>query len=520
MTDYRQQLLDKVLALGLPAGIATVTPSDRPDLADYQNNAAFAAARLLKRSPADIACEIAASIDDPSVRVTTVSGFVNIRLTDEALATMLAPLVPRPLRAGTVLIDYGGPNIAKPMHVGHLRSIVIGDALAAIGRHVGHTVVTDVHYGDWGYQMGLLLAYSSATSIEQLEADYVAASRLAREDPDFKDRAHAMTLALQAAHPDAVTAWRRFVDLSLKTVKRDIASLGSGFDLEFGESDAGPYLDHVVTELGDAVRKSDGALVAGDHEPPLMLRNSAGGWLYAATDLATVIMRREMPDPPEMILYVVDHRQGLHFRQVFEMASTLTGARLEHISFGTVNGPDGKPFKTREGGVPHLRMLLDEAEAKAGERIADAGDARKVALAAIKFADLQTKRTGGYAFDLDRALAMEGRTGPYMLYQLARISSICEKASVAPGDIAIASPNQRALAIDLLGFEDAVDAAWEQRQPHLMAEYLYGLSQRFSTFYATDRVSDSPSNLALTLLVRDRLQAGLRLLGIETVTRM
>ena len=520
MTTYSQQLLDKVLALGLPPEAAAILPSDRPDLADFQNNAAFVGAKILKRAPAEIAREIAAAIDDPAVEVTTISGFVNIRITDGALAEMLTPLSAHAPREGMVLIDYGGPNIAKPMHVGHLRSIVLGDSLAAIGRHLGHKVVTDVHYGDWGYQMGLLLAYSKATTIEQLEADYVAASQLAKTDPDFKARAHDMTLALQAEHPDAIAAWRRFVDLSLETVERDISALGSGFDLKLGESDAGPYLQDVVNELGGQVRRSEGALVAGDHEPPLMLRNSAGGWLYAATDLATLIMRRKMADPPETILYVVDHRQALHFRQVFETARTLTSAKLEHIAFGTVNGTDGKPFKTREGGVPRLSMLLDEAVAKARERIDDDGDARKVALAAIKFADLQTKRTGGYAFDLDRALAMEGRTGPYMLYQNARISSICAKATVAPGAIEITSANQRSLAIGLLGFDAAVEAAWAQRQPHVLAEYLYVLSQRFSAFYATDRVADSPSNLALAMLVKDRIQTGLGLLGIETVDRM
>lgn len=509
-------------SLGL-SGLGTLTRSNRPDIADFQCNGAFAAAKQLKESPRVIADRIRALIeDDPAFTVEVAgAGFLNVRLTDEYLAEHVTRLEERQENDSLVYIDFGGPNIAKPMHVGHLRSLVIGDALRNIGRFLGHTVIGDIHLGDWGFQMGLLIASHAETvgTVEELEQLYVEASTKAKTDEEFRSRAHLATRMMQEGLCN--DAFSKIVDLSLASIKSDLVALGVTFDQWNGESDTALCLQTITERLGDILVESDGAIIAsGLGDPPLIWKNSQGCYLYGATDVATIAMRDALA--PDLILYVVDQRQELHFQQVFALANkgAITHAKLEHVGFGTVNGPDGKPFRTREGGVPRLSGLIWDAFVAASTKTADHHTAVRVALAAIKFGDLITKRSSGYAFDLDRALAHEGKTGPYLLYQLVRIKSIMSKALIEPGTIAITSPMQRDLAFAVMGFDGAVEIAWEMRMPHHLAEYLYDLCQKFSSFYAVEHVADSPSNLALVAETARRIELGLTLLGIQTVESM
>ncbi len=505
---------------------AKLSVSNRPDLADYMSDAALGAAKELRRSPASIAQEVVDRLSQDGYTASVAGGFVNIRLHDDKIADMLVSLddtrrmVSHP---ETFVIDSGGPNIAKPMHVGHLRSLVIGDALARILRYMGHRVIKDVHYGDWGFQMGLLLAWpEDAETIDDLQAIYPQAAQRAKDDPEFKATAQRATVALQNGDPDLTARWQKMRDLTEQSVTSDFAKLGVSFDEYLGESDSMPFvrfIEHALMARNTLV-ESDGAHIVETPYGALMFRNSEGGYLYAATDLATVVMRDDMmPNHgTHTALYVVDERQSLHFKQVFEVAQQFSPARLEHIGFGTVNGPDGKPFKTRAGGVPRLRDLMDEAISKAAERNPDS--ARRVAMAALKFGDLINRRTGSYTFDLDKALRFEGKTGAYMLYQVARIRSIIRQAEVAPGRVEITDADERALALHLLGFYPVVERAAETRMPHLIAEYAYETAQRFARFYTGAPIKSSRSRLALAKRAEMTLYLALNLLGIETVNEM
>lgn len=498
---------------------ARLVPSTRPDIADYVSDAAFAAARTLRRSPASIAEDAATRLSADGYVVDAGGGFLNIRITEAALGDAITEDDDRVVEARTYLIDSGGPNVAKPMHVGHLRSLVIGDALANILRHQGHRVVKDVHYGDWGHQMGLLLAAlpEIPSTLAELEQAYPAAAARAKSDPAFLKEAHLATIALQKGEPDHVRRWQAFRDLSGASASADFAKLGVDFDLHLGESDANPFIGRVEDMLGDRLIESEGARVVMTSKGALMFRNREGGSLYGATDLATLAMRAEDPKP-DVVLYVVDERQGQYFEQMFEAAEGLTDAHLEHVGFGTVNGPDGRPFKTRAGGVPKLGDLLDEAIAEAAKRNPDV--AVPVAMAAIRFGDLVNRRTSGYAFDLERSLRFEGRTGPYMLYQIARIRSIIGNATIEPGRPVVEDDAGRDLALGLLASRDVIERAAETRMPHHVAEHAYDLSQRFSRFYSGASIKDSPARLAIAMLVLERLETLMGLLGIKTVERM
>jgi len=600
MTDLRTVLGEAVgaafAAEGVDAALARVTTSDRPDLADFQSNGALAAAKALKANPRELAVRVAGRLtNDPRLASVEVAGpgFINLKLADTALATRAADVAADAAHAGAspvdsprkVVIDFAGPNVAKPMHVGHLRSSIIGESLKRIFRFRGDTVWGDAHFGDWGFQMGLLIVAAgdegkadgflvegdgpfpaeSPVSLEDLERLYPAAAAMAKEDAGFRDRARKATAELQGGRPGYRALWAHFVAVSRTALEREFGALGVTFDLWNGESDADPVMAEMIAHLeakgllveddgarvvhvarpGETRKKklADGSVIEAPSPPPLLVISSEGSAMYGTTDLATILDRRKAIDP-DLILYVVDERQAEHFEQVFR-AACLAGyaaeGSLDHLGFGTMNGPDGKPFKTRAGGVLKLHDLISMAVDKARERLHEAklGDdlpeaefeaiAHKVAVAALKFADLSNSRTTSYVFDLDRFMSFEGKTGPYLLYQAVRIKSLLRKGAdqgATAGPIVIAEPAERDLALTLDAFSQAVSEAYDKRMPHVIAEHAYRLAQGFSKFYAACPVLIAPdaatrgSRMALSKAALDQLETALTLLGIDTPERM
>jgi arginyl-tRNA synthetase len=505
-------------------------------------------------------------------------GFLNLDITDTGLAARLDELV-RDARGGapdtgagkTLVIDFGGPNIAKPMAVHHLRSSIIGDCLQRLYRANGWKVVSDVHLGDWGLQMGQLITEierlgtapvyfdpnfvgpypeEAPVTMEELETLYPRASAACKADPARLEAARRATVDLQAGRPGYRALWKHFVRVSEEGLEREFGSLGIKFDLWNGESSVDPLIPPMIEDLKarGLAQESEGALVvpvARDDDkkplPPLILVKSEGGVLYGTTDLATIIERVRDNDP-DLILYVVDHRQHGHFEQVFR-AAHLAGfagrAQLEHVGYGTMNGADGKPFKTRAGGAMKLFELIEMGKAEAEKRLTEQGIgddysaaeraeiARKVGIAAIKFADLSNHRTTDYIFDLERFSKFEGKTGPYLQYAAVRIQSILRKAGKFEAVPAmISSPEERKLALQLLALGDAMAAAEDKRAPNMLCEYAFDLAQAFSGFYAAHHIlseSDATlraARLGLSAQVLAVLTNVLDLLGIEVPERM
>jgi len=600
MTDLRTVLGEAVgaafAAEGVYAALARVTTSDRPDLADFQSNGALAAAKALKANPRELAARVAERLtNDPRLASVEVAGpgFINLKLADSALSSRAAEVAADSAHAGAsvvdtprkVVIDFAGPNVAKPMHVGHLRSSIIGESLKRIFRFRGDTVWGDAHFGDWGFQMGLLIVAvgdegkadgfliegdgpfpaESPVSLEDLERLYPAAAAMAKEDPVFRDRARKATEELQGGRPGYRALWAHFVAVSRTALEREFGALGVTFDLWNGESDADPVMAEMIAHLeakgllveddgarvvhvarpGETRKKklADGSVIEAPSPPPLLVISSEGSAMYGTTDLATILDRRKAIDP-DLILYVVDERQAKHFEQVFRaayLAGYAAEGTLDHLGFGTMNGPDGKPFKTRAGGVLKLHDLITMAVDKARERLQEAklGDdlpeaefeaiAHKVAVAALKFADLSNSRTTSYVFDLDRFMSFEGKTGPYLLYQAVRIKSLLRKGAdqgVTAGPIVIVEAAERDLALTLDAFSQAVSEAYDKRMPHVIAEHAYRLAQGFSKFYAACPVLIAPdeatrgSRMALSKAALDQLETALTLLGIDTPERM
>ncbi len=597
MTDLRSRLSEAVRAAfaaeGLPEDLARVVPSDRPDLADFQSNGALAAAKQAKANPRELAGRLVAHLEGrPEIASIEIAGpgFINIRVTDAILADRAQEIAGGPMVGASlveaprrVVIDYGGPNVAKPMHVGHLRSSIIGESLKRLFRFRGDTVWGDAHFGDWGFQMGLLIAAledegraaefqgagpfptDSPVSLEDLERLYPAAATRAKEDTAFRDRARKTTAELQAGNPGYRALWKHMHDVSMAALQRDFGALGVTFDLWKGEADADPLIPGMVETLetkgllvddqgarvvhvareGETKSKklADGTVVTVPSPDPLLVISSEGSAMYGTTDLATILDRRQEQDF-DLVLYVVDQRQAEHFEQVFR-AAYLAGfaqpGQLEHLGFGTMNGPDGKPFKTRAGGVLKLADLIEMTREKARARLHEAGlgedlspgefedIAAKVAVAALKFADLSNWRGTSYIFDLDRFTSFEGKTGPYLLYQAVRIKSLLRRAAsenVTTGEIAIVEPAERELALVLDAFQQAVEEAYDRRGPNALAEHAYRLAQAFSKFYAACPIlaagheATRGSRLALSEAVLKQLETALELLGIETPLRM
>ncbi|MEO0882193.1 MAG: arginine--tRNA ligase [Pseudomonadota bacterium] len=554
------------------------------DNADYQCNGALAAAKTAKRNPRDIAAEIVERVSGhDAVASLEVGGpgFINIRVTDVALSAWAEEVrrcdlagAERTQSSEKIIVDFGGANVAKPMHVGHIRTAIIGDTLQRIFKFVGDEVISDVHLGDWGLQMGHLITElqdeqpdlpyfdaanegpfptESPVSIQDLSRLYPQASAKAKADPDRNARSQAAVAELQSGRAGYRALLYHFVAVSIEELKVDYGFLGVSFDLWKGEKDVEPLIPDMVDDLKAKgfAKEDDGAWIIpvereGDTKeyPPFMLVNSRGASLYHTSDLATILDRVDTFHP-DRIIYVVDQRQALHFEQVFRAAAIvgyMPEDRLEHIGFGTVNGTDGKPFKTREGGTLKLgdltQMALDEATKKieeGGRVSADipaeerAGIARLVARAALRFADLQNTRTTNYVFDLDRFTSFEGKTGPYLLYQAVRIKSLLRKAADdgnAPGAISITSDNERALALTLDGFAGALILAKKKRMPHFLCEHIYNLAQAFAAFYGAHPIATEAdpavraSRLGLCEAVARQLEAGLDLLGIEAPERM
>lgn len=600
MTDLRRALSKAVGAAfasaELPAELGRVTATDRPDLADFQCNGALAAAKSVRRDPREIGAAVVAQLrENPLFASVELAGlgFINIRVANDALSARAAEIAGDE-RLGAemteaprrVLLDYGGPNVAKPMHVGHLRSSIIGESLKRIFRFRGDEAVGDAHFGDWGFQMGLLIVAAGdenprwlavaedlwrtpdgpkpheeerfvAALLEGLDLDaldrlYPLAASKARMDEAFRDRARKATAELQAGKPGYVRLWRHFVTVSRTALQREFDALGIEFDLWKGESDVDPLIAEMIRDLQakGLLAHDQGAQIVrvareGDKRelPPLLVVSSEGSAMYGTTDLATVLDRRRTFDP-QLILYVVDQRQSDHFEQVFRAAYMVGYApedTLEHLGFGTMNGPDGKPFKTREGGVLKLHDLIQSAREKARQRLHEAGlgaelseaefedTAHKVAMAAIKFADLQNFRGASYVFDLDRFTSFEGKTGPYLLYQAVRIKSLLRKAAAEnalPGVVAISEPAERELTLVLDSFDQAAADAYAKRAPNFIAEHAYRLAQCFSKFYAAcpvmgaDTVEQRASRLTLAQTALGQLELALGLLGLDAPERM
>jgi arginyl-tRNA synthetase len=570
-------------AAGLDPVFGTVEVSRRPELSQFQANGAMAAAKAARRNPRELATAVLAALAEVrTIAKATVEGpgFINISVHDDAIAAATRDLAADP-RLGVatasptrrVLLDFGGPNVAKAMHVGHLRSSIIGDTLQRLFRFVGHDVTSDIHLGDWGLPMGMLIAEieraqpglpwfasdatgpfptTSPVTIDDLERLYPVAAQRAKDDTAFRDAARRATAELQAGRPGYRALWQHFIDVSVGTLRGEFARLNVSFDRWDGESTVNDRIAPMVARLRDAglVETSDGAEIVRVAEPtdqkeipPLILVKSDGGAMYGTTDLATIEARAA--DAFALALYVVDQRQHLHFEQVFRAAGRagMTAAlALEHVGFGTVNGPDGKPFKTRAGGVMKLGDLITMATDEAMKRLVeaelaqDAGPeekaeiARIVGIAALRFADLVNHRLSDYVFNLERFTRFEGKTGPYLIYTAVRARSLLDKAAergFASGALlAPASDAERRLMLLLHGFADAVAGAIDKRAPNLLCEWAFLLAQEFNSFYQACHILSEPdaalraARLRLVETSLATLDRVFSLLGIERPSRM
>ena len=547
-----------------------VVPAAKAEHGDYQCNQALPLAKMVGAKPRDVAARIVEHlrIDDICLSPEIAGpGFINLRLTPAFIGGEVGARAADP-RLGvaaaeqprTIIIDYSSPNVAKPMHVGHIRSTVIGDALTRTLRFLGHRVIGDNHIGDWGTQFGMiLLGYKELADPAALQADpipelkriYRTVNSRAKSDEAYKERAAQEVVKLQAEDPEQMRIWTEVLALSRRVANEIYGRLDVRFDVWHGESFYNAMLGEVVEELLEKgiAREDQGAVVVffdGPDDPPaladkpMIIRKRDGAYLYSTSDLAAIKYRHEHWHPDDMI-YVVDGRQQDHFRQVFATARKwgYTHSRYEHVWFGTIQGPDGKPFKTRDGDPPELGDLLDEAEERALAIVADKQPdlpveqqrevARVVGLGAVKYSDLAQARTSDYMFSWDRMLAMQGNTAPYMQYAYVRICSILEKSGVDPetlnGPVMLAQPAELALAKVLLRFGDALDESAAVYRPNVLTSYLFDVASAFSGFYEQCPVVSAEwpqrvSRLTLCRLVARTLKQGLDLLGIETLPRM
>ena len=572
-------------ACGYDESFAKVTLSNRPDLCEYQCNGAMAAAKAYKKKPIDIANEVVEKLSGGDIfsEVNAVMpGFINIKLEAGYLATYMNNMreedqcgcekAKTPL---TIIVDYGGANVAKPLHVGHLRSAIIGESIKRMGRFLGHKVIGDVHLGDWGLQMGLIieelrdrkpeLAYFDETytgeypkeapfTIGELEEIYPAASAKAKTDEEFSARAHEATLKLQNGYAPYRAIWNHIIDVSVTDLKKNYGNLNVSFDLWKGESDAQAYIPGLIQELEEKklAYESQGALVVdiaepGDSKelPPCIIRKSDGAALYSTSDLGT-ILEREKEFCPDWYIYITDKRQELHFTQVFRVAKKAgfvpEERKMSHLGFGTMNGKDGKPFKTRDGGVMRLETLISDIDAAAYEKIMEnrtvseeeaLKTSKIVGMAALKYGDLSNQASKDYIFDMDRFVSFEGNTGPYILYTIVRIKSILAKASdlevqgVCTGDILPAvSGAEKDLMLQLSKYNEVIETSFLELAPHKICQYVYELANAFNRFYhdtkiiAEENEKQRASWLSLISLAKDVLTACIDLLGIEAPERM
>ncbi|MFN7662656.1 MAG: arginine--tRNA ligase [Alphaproteobacteria bacterium] len=572
-----QVVKESFQSLGFEAeeSMCWVKTSDRPDLSDYQCSGALALGKKTNRNPQDLALLLKENLT-PVLAGVDVSiagpGFLNFTLSCDFLFRHFdttSPIVPNQSLEKTIF-DYGGPNVAKPMHVGHLRSSIIGESLKRLFRYKGHKVIADIHLGDWGTQMGMLIVALkqkrpdlpyfdknfhgpypdySPVSLEDLQEIYPIISAACKEDESLATEARYATYELQQGRPGYRALWQHFVDISVADMRKNFDRLNVSFDHWFGESryqDKIPSLIQQFQEKG-AVESSDGALIINVADfsdkkemPPLILQKSDGGFLYATTDLATIDERIHV-FKAERIIYVVDGRQRLHFEQVFRAAEKLGyKVRTDFIGFGTMNGPDNKPFKTRSGGAMRLEELIDTLKEEAIKRMLENKSldnfsveeqksiAERVGVAALKFADLQHNPVQNYQFDLKKFMSFEGKTGPYLLYALVRIRSILEKsdqATTLPDSLGLL-PVERLLFLKTMQAEEAFEKAYKNLAPHLICDYAFDLAQIFSRFYQECNVINENNQdkkairLFLCKQAFQKLSLALNLLGIEPVERM
>jgi len=577
LSELAGRAIKSALELDAPA---MLRPTTDPAHGDYQINGALPLAKQLKRNPRELAEQLAATLrSEPAIESAEVAGpgFVNLRLKHSFLAEALDACVADTQRDGVptsatperVVIDFSGPNIAKQMHVGHLRSTIIGDALVRMLRFLGHEVVGDNHLGDWGTQFGLLivgmrelgdLKALEAEPIVELERVYKLASERAKSDAEFAAAARAELAKLQAGDPDNKAQWERFVAATRVELDKVYERLDVTFDTWYGESFYNPFLPAVVELLKSKAlaREDAGALCIFFNEldqapaelkkqkEPFIVQKQDGAFLYSTTDLATLRYRREQQGA-KRIIYVVDMRQSLHFKQLFGVGKLLgyDDVRMEHLGFGSVLGKDSKPLKTRDasGKAITLASLLDEAEERAKQRLEegktegklDLSDeelgkvARAVGIGAVKYADLHQNRTSDYQFDFDKMITFQGNAGPYLQYAYARVQSIFRKGELSPetvsGKILLDEKEEQALARVLIRFGDVVHQAADTGLPHLITDHLYDLAKAYSTFFEACPVRKSEgdtqrSRVALCWLSARQLRRGLGLLGIQTVEKM
>ena len=574
-----EEMKQAFVACGYDESYARVTLSNRPDLCEYQCNGAMAAAKAYKMKPIDIANGVVEKLQGSKTfeEVNAVMpGFINLKLNGEFLAEYMNGMangeklgMDPVAEPKTVIVDYGGANVAKPLHVGHLRAAVIGEAIKRMGRFVGHTVIGDVHLGDWGLQMGLIieelkdrkpeLPYFDESftgeypteapfTISELEEIYPAASGKSKVDEAFKERAQEATFKLQSGYAPYRAIWNHIMNVSLKDLKKNYSNLNVEFDLWKGESDAQPYIPDMIQDLIDRgfAYESQGALVVDIAEetdtkelPPCIVRKSDGAALYATSDLATIV-EREQDFKPDHYVYVVDKRQDLHFTQVFRVAKK-TGivrpdCRLDFVGFGTMNGKDGKPFKTREGGVMRLENLIADISEAAYNRIMEnrtvseeeaKETAKIVGLAALKYGDLSNQATKDYVFDIDRFISFEGNTGPYVLYTIARINSILKKyedTCEVAADTTILAPSgepEKTLMLALSRFSEVMLGSFEELAPHKICAYIFELSNAHETrIIAEEDKKKQAGYIGLVTLTRNVLLTCIDLLGFDAPERM
>ena len=570
-------------AAGYDAALGKVTWSNRPDLCEVQCNGAMAGAKLYKKAPAMIANDVANKLAEcKAVKDVEVinPGFINMNISDDFLIDYVSKMSTsdkfglEAVSSKKMIIDYGGPNVAKPLHVGHLRSAVIGQCVKDLCRYMGDDVTGDIHLGDWGLQMGLImtelrkrqpdLVYFDSDytgdypdeppfTLSDLEEIYPAASAKSKEDEAYKEEAMNDTFMLQQGDRGRTALWKHIMSVSIPDLKRNYDKLHVSFELWKGESDAKPYIKDMVQMMKDKgfAYESEGALVVDIKKdddakeiPPCMILKKDGAALYTTTDLATLLDRMST-SAPDKILYITDKRQEMHFTQVFRCAKK-TGivkddTELAFLGFGTMNGKDGKPFKTREGGVMRLESLLKEINDEMYKKITDnrevdENEARKtadiVALAAVKYGDLSNQPTKDYVFDIDKFTSFEGNTGPYILYTIVRIKSILAKyeangKKAADAKISVIdSKHQKDLMMDITKFATSIEAAYEDLAPYKICSYIYDLANSFNGFYhecrilAEEDVNKQESYISLLVTCKKILEECIKILGFSAPERM
>ena len=564
---------------GYDPAFGRVNVSNRPDLCEYQCNGALAAAKQYKCAPIKIAQEVVAQLDanDYSLVEAVMPGFINLKLSGSFLQQYLEQMrtseafgLERSGEGKTIVVDYGGPNVAKPLHIGHLRSAIIGESLKRLYQYFGYHAIGDIHLGDWGLQMGLIIAElherqpdlpyfdpnfdgeypaEAPFTISELEEIYPTASAKKKDDPEFADKAHTATFELQQGRRGYRAIWQHIMNVSVADLKKNYDNLDVHFESWLGESDADPYIPPMIEDMKKKglLVESEGALVMPVAEetdkkevPPCILVKSDGASIYATTDLATIVQR--MQDfHPDKILYLTDKRQALHFEQVFRAArkSDIVSpeTELEHLGFGTMNGSDGKPFKTRDGGIMRLEQLVSDmtnfVRAKVVENKIVAEDqveatTKKIAMAALKYGDLSNQPTKDYVFDLDRFAAFEGNTGPYILYTIVRIKSILAKYG-AWENLQIQKPEDdsaKELMLSITKFGPTMEIALKSSAPNLICAYIYDLAGCVNKFYHQNRILGEEDKekqagyIALIGLAKRILEQCIQLLGFSAPDKM